>query len=178
MPGTRYTDEDKRRAVEVYEEHGATEAAKEVGCDRRSVLRWAKAAGVSRDDSKTRAATEALAVQNAERREGVKAQLLDRVIDLIERMDQPHERFMGGGGETEPHRVVYDRATSGDVKAYSISVGVLIDKLRLEEGQATERTETMTEEEARRRLAEQMGVDPERVTDELADLRKRRRKGA
>ena len=47
--------------------------------------------------------------------------------------------------------VTYPIATSGDVKNYSVSIGILIDKYRLEMGESTSRAE-ITFEQAETRL--------------------------
>jgi transposase-like protein len=58
-----YTAEEKARAVKLFAEVGATAAARELGppCTDRTVLRWAKAAGVSSPEERRRQTAEARA---------------------------------------------------------------------------------------------------------------------
>ena len=154
-----YTDKQKREAVELYLKHGTTKAAKQSGISYRSILRWAAASGiVSQDRAKTEAAREELARRNSERREKIKDQLLDKMNDLLERMDAPHVDFKG----KDAGMVTYPIATSGDVKNYAVSFAVLLDKYRLEMGEVTGRVETV-------------GVDRavQVVEDEIAKMRAR-----
>jgi transposase-like protein len=62
----RYSDADKARALELYRSAGLPAAARSVGADKRTVLRWAKAAGASPAVSTEQAAAQTAAA-NAER---------------------------------------------------------------------------------------------------------------
>ncbi len=146
-PAPKYTDDQRRKAVNLYIQHGTAEAARQTGISGRTVTRWAKAADVSQDRTKTDAARQELARKNAERRERIKTSLLTKIEDLLGRMDLPHIDFKG----KDAQQVTYPTATSGDVKNYAVSVAVLIDKYRLEMGESTSRAE-ITFEQAESRL--------------------------
>lgn len=147
----KYTDTQRRKAVNLYIEHGTTKASTMSGVPKRTLLRWAKDSDVvARARNKTAEATAELARLNAERRERIKTQLLAKIEDLLGRMDLPHVDFKGKDAD----KVTYPVATSGDVKNYAVSVAVLIDKYRLEMGESTSRAE-ITFEQAESRLDEE-----------------------
>lgn len=129
-----YTAEQKAEAVRLYLEHGATHAAEQVGCTRRQVYRWLGSHGVSAKKPEERHA-ETLARHQA-KREALRELLLDKAADLIQRMDDPHYDYRG----KDASKVHFDKATSGDVRAYATAAAILIDKYRLEMGEATART--------------------------------------
>ncbi len=131
-----YTDTQKREAVNLYLKHGTAEAARRTGITGRSIVRWAKATGVSQDKAEqTEAAREQLALKNAERRERIRTTMLEKIEDILGRMDMPHHDYRAAGKEL--HRIEWDSARSGDVKNYAVSAAVLIDKFRLEMGEHT-----------------------------------------
>ncbi len=143
-----YTDEQKREAINLYIQHGTTTASQQSGIPKRTLLRWVKDSDVvARARNKTAKATAELTRLNVERRERIKSQLLEKIEDLIGRMNLPHVDFKG----KDAAMVTYPVATSGDVKNYSVSIGILIDKYRLEMGESTSRAE-ITFEQAETRL--------------------------
>ena len=147
----KYTDSQRREAVNLYIQHGTTKASEQSGIPKRTILYWAKNANVvAQARDKTDTARAELARLNAERRERIKTLLLEKIEDLIGRMDVEHVDFKG----KDAQMVTYPIATSGDVKNYAVSVAVLIDKYRLEMGEATDRRE-ITFEQAESRLDEE-----------------------
>jgi len=151
MAKATYTDQQKTDALVTYREHGACEAGRQTGIPQKTISGWAKQSGIQSDaPQKTRAATEMAALRMARLREEAKGKLAERVVDLLDRMDEEHVEFVGKDGRRE--RV--DRASAEAVRHYSISVGVLIDKLRLEMGEATDRTEHVSQSEFDREVAE------------------------
>lgn len=132
----RYTAEQKAKGLKLYETEGPTAAARQIGCSPRTIRDWAKTAGVSKARSKN---LEAAASMFAAERAAVRVKLMSKIGDMLDRMDQPHYDYRGKNVE----KVTWETATSGDVKNYAISFGVLLDKLRLELGEATGRTETV-----------------------------------
>jgi transposase-like protein len=147
----KYTDAQKRKAVNLYIQHGTTEASQQSGVPKRTLLRWAKDSDVvahARD--KTAVAVAESARLNVERRERIKSSLLEKIEDLLGRMNLPHIDFKG----KDAQMVTYPVATSGDVKNYAVSVAVLIDKYRLEMGESTSRAE-ISFEQAESRLDEE-----------------------
>ncbi len=114
----RYTDQDRDHAVKLYTEHGTAEASRRTGIPARTILRWAKTAGVvSRANAKkTAPATAELRALSVERRVRVRAALLERTEHLLESIT--------GSDPTGARNL-------------AVAVGVLIDKYRLEYGQTT-----------------------------------------
>ncbi len=154
----KYTDTQRRKAVNLYIQHGTTKASKMSGVPKRTILYWAKNSDVvahARD--KTAVAVAESARLNVERRERIKTLLLEKIEDLLGRMNLPHIDFKG----KDAQRVTYPVATSGDVKNYAVSVAVLIDKYRLEMGESTSRAE-ITFEQAEDRLDEEFAELVER----------------
>ncbi len=157
-----YTDLQRQEAIDLYLKHGTAEAARQTGITGRSIVRWAKASGMSQDKAEqTEAAREALALKNAETRERIRVMILEKAEDILNRMDQPHIDYKAAGKDI--HKVVWDTARSGDVKNYAVSFAVLLDKYRLEMGEVTGRVETVD-----------VGTAVQVVTDEVARLRERR----
>ena len=156
MTRASYTDQQKSDALAAYVEHGPSEAARQTGIPKGTIAAWARRNHVQTTAPQKAAATaEATAAYAKERREQLKRDLLDKAVQLLQRMDEPHQEFVGVKG----NEVVYSRAPAAAVKAYATSVGILIDKLRLEEGAATSREEHVNVSEVDREL--------ERLADEL-----------
>lgn len=128
---TNYTDEQRREAVDAYIEHGTAEASRRTGVSGRTIRRWAEDAGLSQARAeKTDAARKQLEAQYAERRANIRLMLLDATEAALR-------------DAIESSRGRKDQMTAA-------AIG--IDKLRLEEGEATSRTATMNESEMDREL--------------------------
>lgn len=147
-----YSEEQKTAALVVYAERGLTAAGRETGIPKMTIWRWAKATGtvtvtVTPAEKVEMAAAGRLA--NAERlavvREGLRQHLIEKADDLLDRMDEPHVDFKGAKAE----EVIYPRAPAGAVQNYATSVGILIDKFRLESGESTAKTEVTATVEGR-----------------------------
>lgn len=65
--------------------------------------------------------------------------LLDLIEDVGKRFNAPHIDYRG----KDVTKVHWDTAPDSAVRNYSVSLGILIDKLRLEEGKATGRQENI-----------------------------------
>lgn len=168
MTKASYTDQQREAALRYLQEHPLAEAARKAGVPKNTLRTWAQKAGIRTDDGaeKTRAAGEAAAARRHRVREENMTAMVEKVADLLGRMDEPHVDFKVVGGSRDDRgtveQVTFPRATSGDVRNYAVSVGVLIDKVRLESGEATDRHE--------------FTGDPNRVgrlRDELAERRAR-----
>jgi hypothetical protein len=70
-------------------------------------------------------------------REELRVLLIETPIKLIRRMDEPHIDFKG----KDAQMVEYPVAPAPAVQHYATSVGIMIDKYRLEMGEATGRSE-------------------------------------
>jgi hypothetical protein len=133
-----YSKKARDTALKLYVEEGPAVAAKETGISSTTIRQWAKRSGVTEDrEKRTQAMIEAAARDAAAKREKIKLECRRRALDLLERFDARHEYFVGKDGD----RKHLDNPTAGDVKDYSIAIGVLIDKAELLDGRATDRTE-------------------------------------
>jgi transposase-like protein len=153
--GRTYTAEQRQAALELYREHGPGEAARRTGIRRGTISMWAKRGGVTvTRNEQTRAAVEAAQLHFKEKRERLRQQMLDKALDALERMDEPHVEFVGQGGR----KVKYPKAPAGAYRNYATSMAILVDKLRLELGEATSRDESIrkdrVDQEVERLLAE------------------------
>ncbi len=146
-----YTEAEKDEACLIYVEHGPTEVHRRLGIPPTTVVSWAQARVLrTMRNEKTRARTEAREVDAAERRSLFRQGLLDKALDALYQIDEVHKEFRG-------------KDASSAVKDYAMTAAILIDKLRLEEGSATARTEHV---DPQQRAAE--------VLDQLAARRARR----
>lgn len=116
-----YTDEQKAEAVRLYVELGPDEAARTIGCSRRAIYGWLGMHGVqTKKPDEQRAETEA---RHAAKREALREALLDAALQGAAAVD------------------------TSDPKGYqalAIGVGTFLDKYRLENGESTGRTESLT----------------------------------
>jgi transposase-like protein len=134
----RYTEAEKQAALSLNRDKGPSHVERVLGIPKGTVSAWAKQAGIPTvRNEKTAAATEAAAVDAARLRADLRVKLLVKAHDLLDRMDEEHVDFRG----TTAYKVTFPKAPAGAVQNYATSVGILIDKLRLEEGGATDRHE-------------------------------------
>ena len=139
---TTYADEDKQAALALYQEVGLAEAWRQTGIPKPTIASWARRAGLPHTDAaaKTRAATDASAARAELLRLELRMSLLEKALDMLDRMDGEHVEFKNSAKEIR--EVVYPIAPAGAVQNYATSAGILIDKYRLEMGEATGRTES------------------------------------
>lgn len=143
MARASYTDTVKARGVALYLEHGAAEAARiltvELG---RNVPAGTIASWASRQDVATERHTnnldrvECARVAREAKREELREKILDKALDMLDRMDEPHHDYRGKDAD----RVTWDKAPADACKAYATSCAILVDKFRLEMGETTGRT--------------------------------------
>lgn len=82
MPKRRYTDDERAAALTLYAEAGPTAVQDSLGIPKGTVTGWAKTAGIGTvRNERTAAATEAMALDAAERR----ARLAERLLTVAER---------------------------------------------------------------------------------------------
>lgn len=117
----------------MFHSEGVATTAAHFECSRQSVYNWVRE---SIDTEKTPEEILAESLYQATLRGSIRRRLLEKVDNLLDRFDQPHYDYRG----KDATRVMWDSATSGDVRAYATSIGILIDKYRLEMGEATART--------------------------------------
>jgi hypothetical protein len=155
MASQKYTPDFKYHAVMLAKKMGAKKAARKLReqneeMDKltdRHIRAWARELKIDIVHSEDLAAKERLTykrkVKNAETREAMREKLLVRVHDILDAMDQPHQQWLKGeGGILELKTLT--RPPSNAIRDYAVAAGVLIDKFRLEAGEATSRSETVS----------------------------------
>lgn len=139
-----YTDDEKAEAVAVYVEHGLAEAARRTGIPKPTLSNWVtpeqRSAQAERSAAKTAAAT-------AAHRRWIEEQ---RIVAQRE--------FM----ETAVHCARQARLVEDGHQAFSLTKagGTALDKVRLELGEVTDRTE--------HRTVDQVTAEVERLAEEMA----------
>ena len=132
----QYTDDQKAEAVRLFADQGATAAARLIGCHRDTIYRWVEE---SSDGIKTKAEEEAEVWYQSRLRSALRRRLMIKALDMLDRMDERHKDYRG----KDVVEVWWDSASSADVKNYALAFAILLDKYRLEMGEATARTEEM-----------------------------------
>jgi hypothetical protein len=135
-----YSEQEREAALDLVREFGLAEAwRRSPGIPKPTLASWAQRAGVRSDAAaKTAVATEAAEARAKQLRAELRVGLLEKAVDLLQRMDAEHVDFKGKDVE----QVTYPIAPAGAVQNYATSVGILIDKYRLEAGEATTRNES------------------------------------
>lgn len=135
---SKYTDEQKAEFVAIVREVGLAEAARRTGVSKTWLYELSRKAGVNYDPAQTANATAEMQERRERLREEIRTKMLEKAHDLLGRMDKPHVEFKGKDAD----QVTYPIAPAGAVKDYAIAFAVLLDKYRLEVGEATGRTES------------------------------------
>ncbi len=140
----RYTQEQKTEAVALADKHGPAEASRQTGIPRRTISSW-RTTTAQATIQKTQAARDTLKAQNETKREQLRQLLLDKAV------------------------LFADSLTPGDkaVRTDATALGILIDKYRLEMGEATGRTENIDLASAESRIDQEI----QRLAEELNDPR-------
>lgn len=135
-----YSPDEKAAALLLYVNEGLAEAWRQTGIPKPTIASWARRAHLPHTDAaeKTRAATEVSEERARLLREQIRVKLLEKADDLLDRMDAEHVEFKGKDND----EVTYPIAPAGAVQNYATSVGILIDKYRLEVGEPTSRSES------------------------------------
>lgn len=141
MARRRYTDEEREAALALYAEQGPTAVQEQLGIPKQTVQSWARADGVRTvRNERTAEAVEAARLDRELTRERLRDAMLAKALDLIGRMDEPHIDFRG----KDVTKVTFPKASASGCQAYATAAAILLDKFRLEVGEATNRTETHT----------------------------------
>lgn len=131
----RWSDDIKRRALELYVEFGPADAARLLASDghhvpAKTIAYWARQAGIQSDGAqKTAAATAAAHARFELRRAG----FADRMGNLIDGLLDTAEQSLAAGDLQS-------------VKVAAVAAAVFVDKAQLLSGGATARTEAASEE--------------------------------
>jgi transposase-like protein len=137
----RYTTEQRAHAVNLYTKHGSTKAARETGISRRSIIRWATAAGaLAQGDPQKTAAARAVAAER----------ITQDWVDYRSR-----EATSAGAAAARLRRGVIAASDADDARllsARAVAYGIMIDKAEKLSNQASERIEVWAESEVDREL--------------------------
>jgi len=133
---TQYADDFKAEVLAVYESDGPSEAARICGVGRDTVQRWAKTAGLSTIDRSAKRTEAALATMNAKRAE-MRVELMDTARAVLERITTAQTVYVG----KEAVAIELPSPPARDSQSLATAFGILLDKFRLEQGEATERIE-------------------------------------
>jgi transposase-like protein len=134
-----YSWDFKAEVLAVYEVDGPAAAAQLYGVPRRTLQGWASRVGVS-TAAMSKTTTDNANARNEARRVELRGLLMETAVSLLKRVDQPHIDFKPGGA-LGPVEVTFPVAPAGACQNYATSVGILLDKYRLEAGESTSREE-------------------------------------
>lgn len=140
MSRRTYSAAEREHALALITEYGIAHAHRETSIPKPTLSRWAHDENIDTEHSareQTRAAVEASKQAREVKREQFRVLLLDKAVDMLERMDQPHIDFRG----KDAQQVEFPKPAPEGCKSYATAAAILIDKLRLELGEATARTE-------------------------------------
>jgi transposase-like protein len=148
-----YSDEFKAEVLETYRTDGPSEAARRHGVHKTTLLRWARAAGVvtvSGTKKATEAACEALEAVRAR----LRTKLALRADEMLDRLNEPMTVYVGSGANPTPVEIA--RPNASTCRDFATTAAILIDKLQLLSGEATERVEQHTTDDLSRLSTEEL----------------------
>lgn len=125
----------------------ATRIAKQHGVSLRTIQTWAQKAGTPLGDAahaSSKRAREIAEAEYAAKRAGLRNLLLEKVVGILGRMDEPQIDFRG----KDANEVTFPKANASDVRNFAVAAAVLLDKMRLEAGEPTSITQTTDEMDA------------------------------
>lgn len=167
MTSVRTDPEERAAALAVYRELGLAEAHRLTGITKNRLRRWAQQEGLNPAEL-AGAAVEQTEAANAARNARIDAMrlelresLLASAVDMTERLTEPHKDFRG----KDMTEVLFDQAPADACRNYAVAAAVFIDKFRLESGESTARSESLSGD----LVAQKVRVG--RMRDELADRR-------
>ena len=133
-----YSWDFKAEVLAMYEVDGPAAAARLYKVSRDCVQRWARAAGLSTSAETKRATAAALDSLKA-RRLRIRDKLAERAEEMLDRMGERLTIYVGSGATPVPVEV--DKPSASVCRDLATTAAILVDKLRLEAGEATERSE-------------------------------------
>lgn len=161
MTKSTYTDAQKTSALAIYATDGLAAAVRATGIPKGTIKSWADRTGTRTvaPAERTAAAVEAASARRAELRDDLRTKLLEKAVDMLERIDDPHVDFRGNTAE----RIELDRPSASDCQRYATAAAILLDKFRLEMGEATDRSERQMVGGRERALAAVAELDAKRA---------------
>jgi hypothetical protein len=133
-----YSDEQKAHILDVYQSVGLTEAWRRTGVDKKTILRWAQAAGIDQHavtaaiSERNRSAAAASGARIARDRAEARERVLNRVIRVSEAAATRELELLARGG--------FDNE---DLQALTNARHKAIQQFELLEGRATSRAESL-----------------------------------
>ena len=145
-----YPEEFKAKVLAVYAADGPHAAARQFGIPRSTVQRWAKAAGIE-TSSAAKSTTEAARAKLESMRAELRVETAETCLAMLRRLREPYEdvRMVND----KPVKVTLDRPLAKETRDLTWAAAVLFDKVRLEAGEPTERTESITTDQIDREIA-------------------------
>lgn len=165
LPG--YTDAEKKAAIDLAVSEGLPAARRATGIPKGTIHEWVVKAGLQlpRQPDQLAEANATRVQLFTERRLALQADLLDKAQEALDRMDDPYVEFKGNSAS----EVTYVRPPAGAVKDLAVTCAVLLDKLRLELGESTGRTESWVNDH----VDHERGI-AEAIRQELAERARQR----
>lgn len=155
-----YTEEQKTAALEIYKEHGPSEAARQTNIPKGTINSWARRMHVSTSATKnTREANQAQAETFRQRRHRIIGELYDLVEDGVALLKDPSQyQSVAKGSFGVEDGKTFGFIPARDKQQETTAIGIMLDKAeRLEsidaDNGATEATSLLD------KLAEQVGGD-------------------
>ena len=150
MAARKWTDEQRDEALALHRSHGPAEASRLTGIPKATVASWARRKGVETNAPVEReAAVESASLAAEQRRLDLAEAMLGDISGLRARlfagMSYAHVKVVSGGkdsaGDVETVWVDCDMPVPADQLRLVQAMGVLIDKVQLLTGEATERVD-------------------------------------
>lgn len=148
MADRKWTDDQRTEALRIGRSEGWAAAARQTGIPKATISSWARRQGVATSVVVEREeAVEASALVAEQRRLDLAEAMLGDIAGLrarlFARMSYAHVKVVGGGkdmaGDVETVWVDCDQPVPADQLRLVQAVGVLVDKVQLLSGEATER---------------------------------------
>ncbi|MHB8142254.1 MAG: transposase [Thermoleophilia bacterium] len=142
MPVKKYSDSEKQRALELYQESGMARAARRTGIPKSTIDNWRKRAGVRTSaPQKMEAANRAKRAVDESRLHGLAADMFDDLEFLRQRLRRKTVEYRG----QQAKRVEYDVPPADVLKNLVIAIATLTDKILLLTGKANSRQEVVSD---------------------------------
>lgn len=164
MARVTYSDEQKAAALKLYAEVGPAQAGRLTGIKAATIGKWAQRANIVAETTiKNERAVETAKLNREVKREQLRELILDKAIDMLHRMDETHTDFKATKEGIQ--EVSWTKAPSGACKDYATSAAILVDKFRMEMGEATSRTDATQKTE----VSGEIAVTQDEFTKALID---------
>jgi MerR HTH family regulatory protein len=136
----KWSDKTKRQALEIYQESGSPTASRATGVPQATIRFWARELDIQPPEdyrAQYRKDLEHLVqwteVEISAMRQELRGRLIHMAGKIVNRMEEPYEEFVG----VQARAVTYEIPPSGATRDFAVAAGILIDKFRLESGEAS-----------------------------------------